>query len=434
MKNKILPLILMGIFFCSSVFSKEVPINNARKIAENFYMDRAMQSSQMNPSDFVIATELTITDQGQTLFYVFNLEANKGFVIISAQDNIFPVLGYSNMGYYSGNNQPEAFTAIIEDMKIQILDAKLNNLQAGLFASDAWQYYSQKPSNVSSKAKGVQNMMSTIWDQGCYYNENCPTILGGGLCNKADAGDLAVAMAQIMKYHNYPMHGTGSHTYTDPAFGSQTADFANSTYLWATMPNFLMSMNSEVAQAIYHCAVAVETQFSPTHSTSSFVDAKDALINYFNYASFASFIGRDDYHDTVWANLLKIEIDAGRPVLYRGMSSSGTEYSFVCDGYDDNGMFHFNWGHGGYFNGYFLIRYVEGGPFDPFPFILLNLVLSCLAAIQAPIILMSQNRQSERDRAKAERDYMVNRKAEREVENIQRDLDEIKRLIKQRVK
>jgi len=67
---------------------------------------------------------------------------------------------------------------------------------------------------------------------------------------------------------------------------------------------------------------------------------------------------------------------------------------------------------------------------DPYPFILLNLTLSCIAAIQAPLILMSQNRTTERDRIKAERDYLVNRKAEREVEDMQRDLDEIKKMIK----
>jgi len=66
---------------------------------------------------------------------------------------------------------------------------------------------------------------------------------------------------------------------------------------------------------------------------------------------------------------------------------------------------------------------------DPYPFILLNFVLSCLAAIQAPIILMSQKRVEDRDRAKAERDYIVNRKAEREVEHIQKELDIIKRMI-----
>lgn len=76
-------------------------------------------------------------------------------------------------------------------------------------------------------------------------------------------------------------------------------------------------------------------------------------------------------------------------------------------------------------NSYLLIK-----RWDPYPFILLNLVLSCLAAIQAPIILMSQNRQEARDRVRADLDYEVNVKAETEIEDIQKDLDEIKALIK----
>ena len=75
-----------------------------------------------------------------------------------------------------------------------------------------------------------------------------------------------------------------------------------------------------------------------------------------------------------------------------------------------------------------VIVLIEG--WDPYPFILLNLILSCLAALQAPIILMSQNRQIEGDRQKSEYDYAVNRKAEREIEDMQKDLHEIKRLLK----
>jgi len=81
-------------------------------------------------------------------------------------------------------------------------------------------------------------------------------------------------------------------------------------------------------------------------------------------------------------------------------------------------------------NGYFLLGYSSGKPFDPFPFILLNLILSCLAAIQAPIILMSQNRQAEKDRRGMEYDYAVNRKAEHEIANMQSDLEIIKDLIR----
>ncbi len=72
----------------------------------------------------------------------------------------------------------------------------------------------------------------------------------------------------------------------------------------------------------------------------------------------------------------------------------------------------------------------SGDPFDPFPFILLNLILSCLAAIQAPIILMSQNREAQRDRLRAEYDYQVNRKAEREIREVKILLSKIDRRLK----
>lgn len=78
-------------------------------------------------------------------------------------------------------------------------------------------------------------------------------------------------------------------------------------------------------------------------------------------------------------------------------------------------------------NTYFLVN----KPFDPYPFILLNLVLSCLAAIQAPIILMSQNRQAERDRIDAKYDHAINRKAERENVVILKDLSTIKRMLRE---
>lgn len=80
--------------------------------------------------------------------------------------------------------------------------------------------------------------------------------------------------------------------------------------------------------------------------------------------------------------------------------------------------------------GYFILTFIKGGLTDPFPFILLNLVLSCLAAIQAPVILMSQNREAQRDRIRSEYDYQVNRKAEKEIREIKNQLDRIERRLK----
>ena len=84
-------------------------------------------------------------------------------------------------------------------------------------------------------------------------------------------------------------------------------------------------------------------------------------------------------------------------------------------------------------NGIFVLKYISGTLVDPYPFILLNLVLSCLAAIQAPVILMSQNRQSQKDRTKMEYDYKVNRKSEKNIEKILKKLRDIEgRVIKKK--
>ena len=80
-------------------------------------------------------------------------------------------------------------------------------------------------------------------------------------------------------------------------------------------------------------------------------------------------------------------------------------------------------------NGYFLIIYFQGGSFDSYPFILLNLVISILTAIQAPMILMSNNRSGEIDRQRAEYAYKIDKKAEREITNMQKQLDRIEKML-----
>ncbi|MFC4818381.1 DUF1003 domain-containing protein [Flavobacterium sp. GCM10023249] len=71
------------------------------------------------------------------------------------------------------------------------------------------------------------------------------------------------------------------------------------------------------------------------------------------------------------------------------------------------------------------IYFLANKGFDPYPFILLNLILSCIAALQAPIIMMSQNRQEEKDRERAKKDFQINLKAEEEIRILQKKLDHI---------
>ena len=80
-----------------------------------------------------------------------------------------------------------------------------------------------------------------------------------------------------------------------------------------------------------------------------------------------------------------------------------------------------------FINGYYLLQYKQGAPFDPFPFILLNLGLSLLAALQAPVILMSQNRTSQKDRLRAEYDYQINKRSEKEIQGLKKQLNRIEK-------
>ncbi|MGC9336786.1 MAG: C10 family peptidase, partial [Candidatus Cloacimonadia bacterium] len=172
----------------------------------------------------------------------------------------------------------------------------------------------------------------------------------------------AVAMAQIMRYHKYPEHGTGSSSYYYGPYGWISADFGNATYNWDNMPNYLTDYNDDVALIGFHCGVSVEMMYGPEGSGAYSSDVPYALINYFNYASSVSYEERWYYSDTQWENLLQTELSAKRPVYYSGSGSSGG-HAFVCDGYNGS-YFHFNWGWGGLYNGYFYLSALNPGTHD----------------------------------------------------------------------
>lgn len=162
-------------------------------------------------------------------------------------------------------------------------------------------------------------------------------------------------MAQVMKYHNYPAQGTGSYSYSHSVYGSLSANFGATTYNWSAMPNDLSSYNDGVATLLYHCGVSVEMDYGPKgFSANVSSDAKNALIMYFRYDSSMYYAERAEYLSSDWINLLKTELNARRPILYRGTGTGG--HAFVCDGYKDIEYFHFNWGWSGAMDGYYYLN------------------------------------------------------------------------------
>ncbi|MCX6308025.1 MAG: C10 family peptidase, partial [Bacteroidia bacterium] len=164
-------------------------------------------------------------------------------------------------------------------------------------------------------------------------------------------------MAQIMKYHRWPVTGIGTHSYTDANYGNQSVDFSKTTYNWDNMLGSYTSggtsdQNSAVATLIYQCGVAVDMAYSTTSSSSFSSKAAEALVNHFGYDTEIQRYERPYYTSSEWNNLIKKELNNARPVYFSANSDAGG-HAFVCDGYDSNSLFHINWGWGGSSNGYF---------------------------------------------------------------------------------
>ncbi len=228
------------------------------------------------------------------------------------------------------------------------------------------------PRRAATTYTAVAPMMTTKWGQNAPYNNYCPVFEKEK--TKAPTGCVATAMAQIMKYWNYPTKGIGSKSYiptTHPEYGTLSASFIGTTYQWSSMPNKVTTSSSTTAQTavatlMYHCGVAVSMNYKTsaeggsgaytilpeTYINNGYIDAATALNKYFGYNTVGYY--RNSYSDNNWKTILKGELDAGRPILYAGQSSS-SGHAFVCDGYNSSDYFHFNWGWSGNSDNYYLI-------------------------------------------------------------------------------
>jgi len=348
--------LLFTAFLCSIssvLFAQSVSINEARTIAgqhlENV-RQKSLKSASSLERNFRPTSVKVAVENKDTLYYILNDTINKSFVIVSADKRVWPILGYSVEGSFNEKKQPEAFIAWMDSRKEEIESIKMNNLQPDGATVASWQNLSLKSATISSIS--VEPLIQTQWDQGCYYNQLCPSDAQSSYCGHVPTGCTITAMAQIMKYWNYPTKGTGSHSYSHPTYGNLSADFGSTTYLWSQMPNSVTSPNDAIATLMYQCGVSLETDYAPGGSTA--FNPREALVQYFNYSSNAMLVDRSSFSTIDWVRILKSELDLKHPIWYQGSGSVG--HAFVCDGYQDADYFHFNWGWGGANDGYFYIN------------------------------------------------------------------------------
>ena len=292
--------------------------------------------------------------------YIYNI-GTQGFVIISSNTVLPPVLGWSDQGTFPDmEDAPENFASWIAHYSEMIVFAVANGIAPEEKIQRQWDEASHGIFGTRN-TQTVDPLVSTRWNQDCFYNEYCPATgggWGGGPCGHVYAGCVACAMAQVMKYWNHPVQGFGQHSYVHSTYGEQSANFGATTYHWEDMPNDVWSHNDAVATLLYHCGVSVNMNYSPSGSGAYSGDVETALRSYFGYCG-AKYREKSAYEEEAWIAMLKADLDLAHPIYYSGQSE-GSGHAFVCDGYDNNDLMHFNFGWSGSGDGYYSTYSING--------------------------------------------------------------------------
>ena len=286
-----------------------------------------------------------------TCYYVFANGEDKGFTIVSGDDRMPEVVGYSAQGTYDPDHLPANYVGFMKAYQ-ETVEALLKGdaqVSGGLAEARQWRAERAGSAAVAPLLDGIK------WDQREPYNNMCPLYEG---TNRSVTGCVATAMAQVMMYYQYPKElKTTIKAYNTQTYGIQIPEISSgATYDWDNMlPDYSKSdYNSAQADAVaklmYHCGAAVKMDYGPSSRANV---TPTILATYFGYdADLMQDLTRTVFTLQQWMTLIDNELKAKRPILYSGQASDGG-HEFVCDGSDGKGLYHINWGWGGYQDGYF---------------------------------------------------------------------------------
>ncbi len=350
-----------ALLFAFTAFSANVKLARASQVAKNFYYERASYEKVLSYASVKAVIAEQKIENGQTVYYAFNVN-DHGFVLVSADDQVVPVLGYSFESAWGKDQFPVQMTDWLKNYQDQIAYCRSHETPDDAGIQSSWVRLSaNEPSHLLSY-KSANNMVGPLlistWNQDGLYNDLCP-LDPAGPGGRVYVGCVATAMAQIMYYYRWPHTGVGTHNYNSD-YGNLTANFGNTTYDWNKMLNSINSPNLDVATISYHCGVAVNMMYAPDGSGAYSGDAANAFKNYFRYSSSCQLVDKGSYSELDWANLMRAQLDAKKPLYYHGFGTAGG-HAFNLDGYEDGDYFHFNWGWSGSYNGYFYLNNLNPG-------------------------------------------------------------------------
>lgn len=320
----------------------------AAPISPEAALKRVGPSAYSKGSDKSVNAELAFGRYaaGEPAVYVFNNPDSHGFMVVSADDELPALLGYSDRGAISAEEQaqPDGLRYWLDMLTAQVEYARNASDARGVLLKS-------RPAREE-----ISPMCTTEWNQSDPFNNECPEIGG----QRSVTGCVATAMAQAMKYHNWPASGEGASRYEWNG-NSYSCDFSTIEFDWENMRDvyqyneYTDAEAEAVARLMYAAGMSVDMRYSPWSSGASSMLIAPALGNNFRYdKSRLEYHLRDYYSLYEWEEMIYTSLKEYGPVIYGGQSTEGG-HSFICDGYRGDGYFHFNWGWGGLSDGWFLL-------------------------------------------------------------------------------
>jgi hypothetical protein len=348
-------LVLLSILFGGAVTvfaGDKTTETEAALVARNFYFERINQLEVTAWQDIrILGTDL-IEKDGTGLYYAVNLQ--DGFVLVAADKNVFPVLAYAFEGSFDKPRKQENVAAWLGQYERQIAHATETDAPAFPESAIAWKKYLDEDFTAKSieNFRIVEPMLVSNWDQGTYYNGQCPAD-PSGVGGHCVTGCVATALGQLVYYFRFPQSGTGSYSYEHPDYGTISANFGEADYDYNQMMNALNAPNPEVAELLFHLGVACDMVYGPQSSGMYNHKAAYALRTFFKYSPETQYVYRDST-GMDWDSLLVTHLDQNIPMYYAGWSVPDINgHAFIVDGYQGDNFYHFNWGWGGSYDGYF---------------------------------------------------------------------------------
>ena len=239
--------------------------------------------------------------------------------------------------------------------------------------AEEWECLTQGRPRRRTEGQSRLLLLDSFWEQDRPYNDACP--YDSTARKRTLTGCTATATAQVMRYWRHPERGRGTHTYSTADYGQQTVVYDSSVYDWDNIPVRVnvgspQAQRDAVAKLCYEVGVGMNMRYG-TGASGAYAhsggmlwrrSAEQALEKHFYYNPGMYNACMEGYTEAEWDDLMSSELNAGRPLIYTGSSSSGG-HAFVVDGYDTTGLYHVNWGWGGVDNGFYnLARLIIGTP------------------------------------------------------------------------